>query len=234
MLLFLSIKGSVVVSTNVYVLIERMLSIKGGFMVSIGYVRISNEKKQDPASQIQLMLNQGIDMKNIFVDMGSGATIPSTRESFIRMTERLKAGDVDELVFSEYSRIGRDVVESLGAVLDIMRSFKETKLRSLSSTEKDINDYPIDMQFVLIMFGMGAAKRERDHIRERTKWGMDNAKAKGTRSGKAIGRPLVMFDYAAIQKLMDEKKLKEAQAVRVLGYKPSTYYKAKRVMKASP
>lgn len=209
-------------------LIDSTVSINGGFMVSIGYVRISNEKKQDPASQIQLMLNQGIEMKNIFVDMESGATIPSNRESFIRMVERLKAGDVSEIVFSEYSRIGRDVVESLGAVLDIMRSYKGTKLRSLAATEKDINEYPIEIQFVLIMFGMGTAKRERDHIKERTKWGMDNAKAKGTRSGKAIGRPVVEFDYAAVDLLVKEKKLKEAQAIRVLGYRPSTYYKAKK------
>jgi DNA invertase Pin-like site-specific DNA recombinase len=198
-------------------------------MVSVGYVRISNEKKQDPASQIDLMLKEGIEIKNVFVDMESGATVPSTREAYIRMTERLKVGDVTELVFSEYSRIGRDVVESLGAVLDMMRSFRGVKLRSLSSTEKDINDYPIDIQFVLMMFGMSAAKRERDHIKERTKWGMDNAKAKGTKSGRAIGRPLVEFDYAAVETMMKENKLKEAQAIRVLGYKPSTYYKAKKL-----
>ena len=199
-------------------------------MTTIGYVRISNEKKQDPASQIQLMLEQGIEMKNVFVDMESGATIPNTRESYIRMIDRLKVGDVTELVFSEYSRIGRDVVESLGAVLDIMRSFKGTKLRSLASTEKDINDYPIDIQFVLIMFSMGAAKRERDHIKERTKWGMDNAKANGTRSGKAIGRPPVPLNHEAVKKTMADYKLKEAQAIRVLGYKPSTYYKSKRAL----
>ena len=225
-----SIKGSVVISRKYYTFIDSTVSINGGFMTSIGYVRISNEKKQDPTSQIKLMLDQGIEMKNIFVDMGTGASIPSTRESYIKMTERLKAGDVTELVFSEYSRIGRDVIESLGAVLDIMRSFKDTKLRSLASSEKDINDYPIEMQFILIMFGMGAAKRERDHIKERTQWGMDNAKAKGTRSGKAIGRPTVSFDYAAVDLLVKEKNLKEAQAIRVLGYKPSTYYKAKKTM----
>jgi putative DNA-invertase from lambdoid prophage Rac len=198
-------------------------------MTAIGYVRISNEKKQDPASQIELMLNEGIDIKNVFVDIGSGATIPNTREAYLRMSERLKVGDVTELVFSEYSRIGRDVVESLGAVLDIMRSFRGVKLRSLSATEKDINEYPIDIQFVLMMFGMSAAKRERDHIKERTKWGMDNAKANGTRSGKPIGRPVVTFDYDAVKKLMVDAKLKEAQAIRVLGYSPSTYYKSKKM-----
>lgn len=195
-------------------------------MVSIGYVRISNEKKQDPASQIKLMVDQGIDMKNIFVDMESGATIPRTRESFIKMEERLKQGDVTELVFSEYSRMGRDIVESLGAILDIMRSYKDVKLRSLSKTESAINDYPIDMQFTMLMFSMGTAQREREHIRERTKWGMNNAKVNGTKTGNPIGRPVVEINFEAIQNFSKEKKLRTAQVLRVFGIAPSTYYAA--------
>lgn len=174
------------------------------------------------------MQDQGIAIDNIFVDMESGATPPLHRPSFKRMMDRLEEGNVDELVFSEYSRIGRDVVDSLGVVLDIMRINRETKLRSLAANERDINQYPVDMQFVIIMFSMGAAQREREHIKERTRWGMDNAKQKGTKSGKPIGRPKAEIDFAAVNKLMAEKNLLEAQAMRVLGYKPRTFYAAKK------
>jgi DNA invertase Pin-like site-specific DNA recombinase len=131
-------------------------------------------------------------------------------------------------VFSEYSRISRDFVDSLGVVLDIMRAHRNLKMRSLAANEKEINDYPVDMQFIIIMFSMGAAQREREHIKERTRWGMSNAREHGTRSGKPIGRPKVSIDFGSVKKLMQDKNLKEAQAIRVLGYRPRTYYMRKK------
>ena len=68
------------------------------------------------------------------------------------------------------------------------------------------------------------------HATDEYKIKQRNAKAKGTRSGKDIGRPVVKFDYVAVKKMMADNKLKEAQAIRVLGYKPSTYYKAKKAL----
>jgi DNA invertase Pin-like site-specific DNA recombinase len=197
-------------------------------MHKVGYVRISNPKKQDAASQIRLMQEQGIAMENIFVDMESGGVVATSRISFKKMMWKVETGSITEIVFSEYSRIGRDFIESLGVLIDIMRSHKNVKMRSLASNEKDINDYPVDMQFIIIMFSLGAAQREREHIKERTKWGMDNVKANGSKSGKPIGRPKVVIDFEAVKKLVDEKSLREAQAIRVLGYNARTFYKAKK------
>lgn len=192
----------------------------------IGYVRISKEESQDPASQIKLMQDLGILIDDIFIDMASGAVPPLKRPQYKKMIDCISKGDITELVVSEFSRIGRTVNESLMEVLSIQQ--RKILITSLSEHEKMINTFPVDAQPILISMMMYAASLERKHISERTKWGMENAKAKGTRSGKPIGRPTVSIDFDAIKKLVEEKNLKEAQAIRVLGIKPRTFYAAKK------
>jgi DNA invertase Pin-like site-specific DNA recombinase len=175
------------------------------------------------------MQDQGIAVENIFIDTASGSIVPEKRPEFKRMYEKIKTCGVSELVFSEYSRIGRTSIESLSAVLNIMKL--GIKIQSLANTENIINRFDPDIQLVMISMAMSVAQRERERTRERTKWGMDNARAKGTRSGRPIGRPEVYIDMDMVTKLKIEKDLKEKQAIRVLGYKESTYYKRKREMK---
>jgi DNA invertase Pin-like site-specific DNA recombinase len=98
-------------------------------MQRIGYVRISRPEKQDPASQLNLMQDLGIGLTDIYIDSSSGSIPPFKRPQYRRMIDRLDQGDVDELVVSEFSRIGRSVVESLMEVLAIQkRNIKITSL----------------------------------------------------------------------------------------------------------
>jgi len=195
-------------------------------MHKIGYVRISRPEKQDPASQISLMQAFGIGLTDIYIDSSSGSIPPLKRPQYRRMIDRLDQGHVDELVVSEFSRIGRSVIESLTEVLAIQK--RNIKITSLAESENQINIFPVDMQPVMISMMMYSASLERLHIKERTKWGMSNARVNGTRSGKPIGRPVVPIDFQAVKNLMVDKHLKEAQAIRVLGYKPRTYYAKKK------
>ena len=191
-------------------------------MHTLGYVRISRPESQDPASQIKLMQERGIAVTDIFVDAASGSVPPLKRPSYAKMVTRIEGGNISELVVSEFSRIGRTVQESLMEVLSIQK--RGIKIISLSNSESMINDLPVGLQPVIISAMMYSAQLERDHIRERTKWGIENAKLKG----KKIGRPEVVVDFDGVKKMMEEKFLKEAQAIRVLGIKPRTYYAAKK------
>jgi DNA invertase Pin-like site-specific DNA recombinase len=192
-------------------------------MAKIGYVRVSSDK-QDPASQVKLMQDMGILTKDIFVDTAiSGATKPETRPSFKSMIKRIDDGkDVDELVFSEFSRIGRTIDDSLMALIPIKQ--RGITIRSLSSSEKFINELPGPLQTFMISGMMYIATMEKQHNNERTKWGIENARA----NGKIIGRPTKVVDFAKIKEAMEKYNLKEKQAVRVCGYSESTFYKAKR------
>ena len=83
-------------------------------MVKIGYVRVSRIE-QDPESQIKLMRDMGIT--EIFVDDGiSGWVNPHDRPVYKQMVNRIsdkKKDKVTEIMFSEFSRLGRNAKDSI-------------------------------------------------------------------------------------------------------------------------
>ena len=60
----------------------------------------------------------GIVDSNIFVDHGLfGRSDPTIRPTYKAMLSRMENGDVDTVVFSEFSRLGRNAKESLYEIL---------------------------------------------------------------------------------------------------------------------
>lgn len=198
-------------------------------MVKIGYVRVSREK-QDPESQRKLMLDMGIRDTDIFVDHGmSGWTEPTIRPVYIKMMERLKDPDrpkVDTIVFSEFSRLGRNAKESMYELLRLEHI--GIAVQSLSKIESFINDVPATFQIQLLSSMMVGADLERKHHRERTKWGLENVKANGSKSGKPMGRPAVNIDFEKIKKLQEQYNVSENVARKICGYSATTFYEAKK------
>lgn len=198
-------------------------------MVKIGYVRVSREK-QDPSSQIKLMKDMGIPDQDIFVDHGiSGWTDPTVRPVYKEMMKRVAdptKEKVDTIIFSEFSRLGRNAKESMYELLRL--EHLGIKVNSLSKLESFINDVPAAFQIQLLSSMMVGADLERKHHKERTQWALDNVKAHGSKSGKRIGRPTVDIDFDKIKKKMEELNVNETVARKILGYKPSTFYKKKK------
>ena len=201
-------------------------------MVKIGYVRVSREK-QDPSSQIKLMKDMGIPDQDIFVDHGiSGWTDPTARPVYKEMMKRVADPNkekVDTIIFSEFSRLGRDAKESLYELLRL--EHLGLTIQSLSKSESFINDIPPTFQPQILSGMMAGADLERQHHKERTRWALDNVKAHGSKSGKRIGRPTVEIDFDKIKKKMEELNVNETVARKILGYKPSTFYKKKKEIK---
>lgn len=198
-------------------------------VTKIGYIRISNKDKQDPGSQMKLMRDLGIEDQHIFIDFGSGSVTPMQRKEYKTMMAFIgEHPTVKEIVMSEYSRLGRTVVESLTEFLNICK--KGIKITSLSKSEETINSIPPAFQPAAISLMMASAQTERDHIRERTTWGLAAAREKG----KKLGRPRVDIDFEKLQETMDKYNLKELQAARVLGINGTTLYKRKREMRNKP
>lgn len=200
-------------------------------MVKLGYVRVSREK-QDPASQIKLMKDLGIPDEDIFVDHGiSGWTDPTIRPIYKSMMKRIAdptKEKVDTVVFSEFSRLGRNAKESMYELLRL--EHQGITIQSLSKVESFINDVPAAFQIQLLSSMMVGADLERKHHKERTQWALDNVKANGSKSGKPIGRPKVEIDFEKIKKVMDQYDVSENVARKICGYYPSTFYKRKKEM----
>lgn len=198
-------------------------------MVKIGYVRVSREK-QDPASQIKLLRDMDILDENIFVDHGySGWTDPLIRPIYKEMIKRIEDSEkekVDTIVFSEFSRLGRDAKESLYELLRL--EHMGISIQSLSKAESFINTVPSTFQPMVLSGMMMGADLERQHHKERTKWAMEHVKHHGSKSGKKIGRPVIAVDWEKIEKIKKQYDVSENVARKICGYNASTFYKKKK------
>ena len=195
----------------------------------IGYVRVSREN-QDPAPQIKMMKNMAIPENEIFVDHGfSGATEPAARPTYASMMKRLAdttKPKVNVIVFSEFSRLSRNSKES---VYELMRLEKlGFAIQSLSPAESIINNVDPTFQLVILAaIGIGS-DLERQHIKERTKYGLALVKERGSKSGRPCGRPSIKIDWDKITETMDKYKVSENVARKICGYNSATFYSAKK------
>lgn len=195
-------------------------------MVKIGYVRVSRET-QNPDYQIELMRKQGILESDIFVDHGhSGWLDPTSRPKYKELMARVAKGDVDTILFSEFSRLGRNAKESLYELLRLEHD--NIRVQSLSASESFINELPGTFQVQALSGMMAGAEMQLKHIRENTRRGLDRVKERGSKSGKAIGRPKVNVDWDELKKIQNQYNVPEKVAARILGIKPGTLYNRKK------
>jgi len=198
-------------------------------MVKIGYVRVSREN-QNPESQIKLMRDMGIAENDIFIDHGlSGWTDPLIRPKYKELIARVENKEkekVDTIVFSEFSRLGRDAKESLYELLRLEHT--GLAIQSLSKIESFINEIPPTFQPQILAGMMAGADLERKHHKERTIWGLENVKERGSKSGKPMGRPKVNIDFDKIKKTQDQYNVSENVARKICGYSATTFYEAKK------
>ena len=195
----------------------------------IGYIRISRDS-QDAESQIKLMRDLGIAEKEMYLDHGiSGFTEPNVRPAYKLLLKRLvdpEKPKVNIIVFSEFSRLSRNAKES---VYELMRLEKMGfGIRSLSKSESFINN--VDPMFqLMILAGIGlGADLERKHHKERTLWGLDVVRARGSKSGKPMGRPTVEIDFGKVKSVQEQYNVSENVARKICGYCATTFYTAKK------
>ena len=198
-------------------------------MVKIGYVRVSRDN-QDPESQKKLLRDMQIPEHDIFVDDGiSGWVNPHDRPVYKMMIKRVAdktKEPVTEIVFSEFSRLGRNAKDS---IYELIRLEKEgIVISSLSAHEAFLNKIPTEVQLTVLSGMLVGAEMERKHTSERTRWGLKRVREYGSKSGKPMGRPRVIIDWEKVQKTMEQFKVPEKVAARICGYNESTFYKAKK------
>ena len=148
----------------------------------IVYLRISTQE-QDLNSQ-KLELHEYAHKNNFKIDEFIETEISSKKNPSERkinlLMEKLQKGDL--LIVSELSRLGR----SVGQVIQIIDALIKKQIRFISIKEAIKVDGKQDIQTktTITLFSL-FAEIERDLISERTKQGLNAAKAKG----KILGRP---------------------------------------------
>ena len=163
----------------------------------VGYVRTSLASEHEQ-NQIHELIKKGVAKEHIFKDVGvSGSTSPYDRKGFKKMVDFTKANDVTHIYTYELSRLGRDLTDTLTILRDFDR--QGICVTSISPNESWLQCDPSIRQLVISVMAW-CAQRERENIIERTKVGMQRAKAEG----KHLGRPFIDIDWKYVELLHKE------------------------------
>jgi DNA invertase Pin-like site-specific DNA recombinase len=159
-------------------------------------------KRQDVDNQRRQLREfceaQGWQIVAEYTDEESGAK--SDRAGFRRMWQDAAQRRFDVLIFWALDRFSREgVLETLN-YLQRLNSFG---INWRSHTEQYLDSCGVFREAVLAILA-AIAKQERIRVSERTRAGLDRAREKGTRSGRPIGRPRLVFRRDQVRELRRE------------------------------
>lgn len=181
-------------------------------MRKIGYARVST-KKQELSSQVDELKKYGCS--KIFTDIVSGAK--SERVGLADCLKYLKGGDV--LVVTRLDRLGRSMQHLVQTVTDL----KEKNIAFKSLRDGSIDTTTASGQLVFNIFS-ALAEFERQLIRERTKVGLEAARARGKTGGR---KPINPNDPKVItaKKMHKDNSISIDEICSTLNVSRATFYR---------
>ena len=191
-----------------------------------GYARVSS-KDQNEARQIQQLVAQGINERDIYIDKESGKDF--NRSKYQALVATLREGDT--VFVTSLDRLGRNYHEIADQWENITKTLKahivvlDMDILDTRRSSKDItSEFIADMVLKLLSY---VAEKERISIKERQAQGIALAKAQG----KYKGRKPIEVDKEQFEKLYGEVVRGERTnryVMQKLGLKPNTYYRFKK------
>jgi len=169
------------------------------------YARVSTEDKgQDPENQLRDLrawcTNSGHDIVGEYIDRVSGRKGTGERKQFAALFEDASRRKFDCVVFWALDRFSREGMVPTIHHLERLNSYGVT---FHSYTEPHLCADNEMVRGILLAVLATMAKQEAKRLSERVIAGMRKAAAKGTKSGKPIGRPRVdAKTERAIQRLL--------------------------------
>jgi len=136
------------------------------------------------------------------------------------MLNLVKTAQVDAVLVYELSRVGRTFWDTLDAIKAIEQY---TPLISCSPRESFLQTTEPSIRKLMIGILTWVAEREREMLVQRTKDGMERARA----AGKGIGRPQKTIDKGRLITLLAENHPK-SKIAKNLGVSKATLYKELR------
>lgn len=167
------------------------------------YLRISTDQGSHDADNQRLQLRRLCEVQGWVIvieyeDHETGSK--SDRAAFRQMMYDASIRKWDLLVFWSLDRFTR---EGTLATLKYLEQLEGYGIRWRSLTEPWI-DSAGPFPDVVISLLASLAKQERVRIQERVRAGLERARVRGTKSGRAIGRPELIFDRERARQLRRE------------------------------
>lgn len=183
----------------------------------IGYARVSRaDGSQSLDLQRDALAAAGVDPARIYEDQASG--VRDDRPGLDACLRALREGDV--LVVWKLDRLGRSLMHLVSTVQDL--SNRGTGLRVLAGQGAEIDTTTPAGRMVFGIFA-ALAEFERDLIRERTRAGLDAARARGRKGGRKFA--LTKAQVRMAQAAMASRDTSVAALAAELGIKPVTLYR---------
>lgn len=188
---------------------------------AFAYLRVSTEEQtvQNQKLALEKWSNaNNYQILDFFEDSAVSGKIPATqRRGFQEMLDLVKTAGVDSVLVYELSRVGRTFWDTLDAIKAIELF---APLVSCSPRESFLQTTDPSIRRLMIGILTWVAERERDMLVQRTKDGMERARA----VGKRIGRPQKAIDRNQLVTLLSENYSK-AKIAKNLGVSRVTLYK---------
>jgi DNA invertase Pin-like site-specific DNA recombinase len=176
----------------------------------VGYARVSTQD-QDPALQLDALKAAGCE--KVFTEKASGAQ--RDRPQLAAALDYMRSGDT--LVVWKLDRLARSLKQLIETVEEL--GGRGVGLRSLTES---IDTGTTGGRLVFHIFA-ALAEFERGVIRERTRAGLDAAKARGRLGGRPPA--LNAKDLAAAKAMLRDPEITVEEVARRLGVAPSTLYR---------
>ncbi len=187
--------------------------------MKIGYARIST-KDQVLDLQIDALNKDGCEM--IFEETASGAK--TDRPELQNLLKHIRKGDI--VVVYKLDRLGRSLKHLLEVVSEL--NSKEVGIRSIN----DAIDTTTPQGRLFFNISASFAEFERDLIRERTKSGLEAARARGRKGGRRQGMTKEAEQKAILaETYYKEGKMGVNQIAEEIGVSKMTLYKYLRYRK---
>jgi len=178
----------------------------------IGYARVST---QDQVADLQSDALRAAGCERIFVEQASGARRDRPQLQAALDYMRADAGDV--LVVWRLDRLAR----SLGQLIETVEGLERRGVGFRSLTEA-IDTTSAGGRLIFHVFG-AMAEFERGVMRERTRAGLDAARARGRVGGRPAA--LTQKDLVEARALLRDPAISVEAVARRLGVAPSTLYR---------
>ena len=170
------------------------------------YVRVSTTNRassnqavfeQNPEVQElplrQLAEQRGWNVVQVYRDRMSGSK--ADRPGLKALMRDARRGAFDVVLVWRFDRFARSIEQLVLALAE----FRSLGIDFVSSQEALDTSTPMGKAMFTIVGAM--AELERNVIRERILAGLEHARTRGTKSGRQIGRPVVVFDRAQVAQL---------------------------------
>ena len=165
------------------------------------YARVSTADQHN-AIQIRELTEyverRGWELAGTYQDTMSGAK--ANRPGLDKLMADARQRRFDAVLVWKLDRFGRSLVHCVSGIQEL----SSLGIRFIATSQGLDTDESNPASKLLLHILAAVAQFERELIRERVSAGIRNAKAKGTKSGKAIGRPRRVFDRGEILRLRQD------------------------------